>query len=362
MIDLFPVAGPVLRALDPERAHALTLALLRTGLVPAARMPDDAMLAQRVWTIDFPNPVGLAAGFDKDAEVPDAMLRQGFGFVEVGSITPRPQPGNPRPRVFRLPHQHALINRYGFNNAGLEAAARRLALRRARPGIVGANVGRNKETADAAADYALGIRRLAPMVDYLVINVSSPNTPGLRALQGREPLTRLLARALDARSAAGCGRPPPLLLKIAPDLTGEDEADIAEVALAAGIDGLIVSNTTLARPPGLPPELAREGGGLSGAPLMEPSTRVLARMYRLTGGRLPLVGVGGISSGADAYAKIRAGASLLQLYTSLVYRGPALVREIKRTLADCLRADGFTRIGDAVGADHRADHRAGNGR
>jgi dihydroorotate dehydrogenase len=352
VIDLYPVAGPLLRALDPERAHDLTIRLLRGGLVPAGRRTDDRMLAQRVWGLDFPNPVGLAAGFDKNAVVPDAMLRLGFGFVEIGSVTPRPQPGNPRPRIFRLPHQRALINRYGFNNDGLEAVAARLRARE-RHGIVGANVGKNKDTVEAADDYAAGIAALAPLVDYLVVNVSSPNTPGLRALQGREPLAALLARALEARDRAG-GRRPPLLLKIAPDLTPEDEADVAEVALASGIDGLVVSNTTVTRPPGLPEALAREAGGLSGPPLMEASTRLLARMYRLTGGRLPLVGVGGIASAEDAYAKIRAGASLLQLYTALVYRGPALVGELKRGLVRLLRADGFTRLADAVGAGHRS--------
>ena len=354
MIDLFPVAGPLLRRLDPETAHGLTVSALKTGLVPASRAAADPALACRVWGLDFANPVGLAAGFDKNAEVPDAMLAQGFGFVEVGSVTPRPQPGNPRPRVFRLPEQRAMINRYGFNNDGLDVVAARLEGRSGRPGLVGANVGKNKETADAAADYAIGIRRLARLADYLVINVSSPNTPGLRMLQGRGPLAELLDRSLAARAeSAAAGKVPPLLLKIAPDLTDEDKGDIAEVALASGIDGLIVSNTTVSRPPGLPPAIAAETGGLSGAPLMAASTAVLADMYRLTGGRLPLVGCGGIESGRDAYAKIRAGASLVQLYTALVYRGPRLVGEINRDLAALSRADGFPSLKDAVGADHR---------
>ncbi|UEM19954.1 quinone-dependent dihydroorotate dehydrogenase [Skermanella mucosa] len=354
MIDLFPVAGPLLRRLDPETAHGLTVSALKTGLVPANRAAADPALACRLWGLDFANPVGLAAGFDKNAEVPDAMLAQGFGFVEVGSVTPRPQPGNPRPRVFRLPEQRALINRYGFNNDGLDIVAARLEARSGRPGLVGANVGKNKETADAAADYAIGIRRLARLADYLVVNVSSPNTPGLRTLQGRGPLAELLDRSLAARAeTAAAGKAPPLLLKIAPDLTDEDKGDIAEVALASGIDGLIVSNTTVSRPPGLPPAVAAETGGLSGAPLKAASTAVLADMYRLTGGRLPLVGCGGIESGRDAYAKVRAGASLVQLYTALVYRGPRLVSEINRDLAALLRADGFSSLKDAVGADHR---------
>jgi dihydroorotate dehydrogenase len=370
VIDLFPIAGRILRALDAERAHLATVALLRSGLVPPSPPVEDPRLATSLWGLDFPNPVGLAAGFDKDAEVPDAMLRQGFGFVEVGTVTPRPQPGNPRPRAFRLPAQQALINRYGFNNHGLEAAAARLAARRGgggggagrggagrggAGGIVGANLGKNKDSEDAAADYAAGIRRMTPLADYLVVNVSSPNTPGLRALQGKGPLEDLLARALDARAAASAGagldRPPPLLLKVAPDLAPEDMADVAEVALASGIDGLVVSNTTIARPPGLPPEIAREAGGLSGRPLMEPSTRALGEMRRLTGGRLPLVGVGGIASGDDAYAKIRAGASLVQLYTALVYQGPALVRRINLRILELLERDGFASLSDAVGAD-----------
>jgi dihydroorotate dehydrogenase len=355
VIDLFPIVGPLLRRLDPEAAHGATIAALKTGLAPRCRMPNDPILQSRLWGLDFPNPVGLAAGFDKNAEVADAMLGQGFGFVEAGSVTPRPQPGNPRPRVFRLPAQQAMINRYGFNNDGLDAVEARLAARRGRPGLVGANVGKNKETVDAAADYAIGIRRLAPLASYLVINVSSPNTPGLRALQGREPLAELLDRALGARAeAVPAGGPvPPLLLKIAPDLTDEDKRDVAEVALASGIDGLIVSNTTIARPPELPAHVAAEAGGLSGPPLMAASTAVLADMYRLTGGRIPLIGCGGIASGRDAYAKIRAGASLIQLYTALVYHGPHLVEEIRRDLATLLRADGFTGLQDAVGADHR---------
>ncbi|EWY37500.1 dihydroorotate dehydrogenase [Skermanella stibiiresistens SB22] len=361
MIDLYPLVGPLLRRLDPETAHGATIAALKSGLVPKARGADDPILACRLWGLDFPNPVGLAAGFDKNAEVADAMLAQGFGFVEIGSVTPRPQVGNPRPRVFRLPEQRAMINRYGFNNDGLDAVAGRLEARLkgagGKPGLVGANVGKNKETVDAAADYEIGIRRLTPLAGYLVINVSSPNTPGLRALQGREPLAELLGRALAARAEAtpAGGPPPPLLLKIAPDLTTEDKRDVAEVALASGIDGLIVSNTTITRPAGLPPAIAAEAGGFSGAPLMAASTAMLAEMYRLTEGRLPLIGCGGISSGRDAYAKIRAGASLVQLYTALVYRGPALVGAIKRDLAAALRADGFASLQAAVGADHRLD-------
>ncbi|ALJ34476.1 quinone-dependent dihydroorotate dehydrogenase [Azospirillum brasilense] len=357
MIDLFPIVGPILRSFDPETAHGLTIKALSSGLMPPVREKDDPILRSRVFGLDFANPVGLAAGFDKNAEVVDAMLRLGFGFVEAGSVTPRPQPGNPRPRLFRVPEQGAVINRMGFNNEGLEPFVQRLERRqsggRKAPGLVGANLGKNKDTVEAADDYVLGVTRVAALADYLVVNVSSPNTPGLRALQGRDPLRTLLGRVLDARSACRLAKAPPVLLKIAPDLTDEDKADIAAVALESGIDGLIVSNTTIARPAEIPEPLRGEAGGLSGKPLFAPSTAVLREMYGLTGGKLPLVGVGGIASGADAYAKIRAGASLVQLYSALVYAGPALVLAIRRDLAALLRRDGFVSLSDAVGADHR---------
>ena len=357
MIDLFPIVGPVLRSIDPETAHGLTVKALSRGLVPPVREKDDPILRTRVLGLDFANPVGLAAGFDKNAEVVDAMLGLGFGFVEAGSVTPRPQPGNPKPRLFRVPEQGGVINRMGFNNEGLEPFAQRLERRlsggRKAPGIVGANLGKNKDTVEAADDYVLGVTRVAALADYLVVNVSSPNTPGLRALQGRDPLRTLLGRVLDARTACKLAKAPPILLKIAPDLTDEDKADIAAVALESGIDGLIVSNTTIARPAEIPEPLRSEAGGLSGKPLFAPSTAVLREMYGLTGGRLPLIGAGGIASGADAYAKIRAGASLVQLYSALVYAGPALVPAIRRDLAALLRRDGFATLGDAVGADHR---------
>ncbi len=356
MADPTRLATAALRLLPPETAHRATLRLLAAGLVPAASAPDDPILHNRVWDLDFPNPIGLAAGLDKDAEVVAPALRLGFGFVEVGSVTPLPQPGNPRPRIFRLVRSRAIINRMGFNSGGLAAAAIRLA-RHPPPGspdrgIVGVNLGKNRDSADAAADYALGVRGLGPLADYLVVNVSSPNTPGLRALQGRALLAALIGRVQETRRSLK--RPPPLLLKIAPDLAAEDRADIADVALAAGLDGLVVGNTTTARPAGLTGPHADEAGGLSGRPLFAPSTALLAEMYRLTQGRIPLIGVGGIGSGADAYAKIRAGASLVQLYTALVYEGPGLIGRIKRDLAPLLRADGFASIAEAVGVDHRA--------
>ncbi len=353
MFDYYRLTGPCIRVLDPEVAHGLTIRALKMGLVPPQPAADDPILAATVWGRRFPNPVGLAAGFDKNAEVPDAMLRQGFGFVEIGSVTPRPQPGNPKPRMFRLPDDQAVINRMGFNNEGAEAVAARLRKRR-RQGIVGVNLGKNKDTEDAAADYEKGVAALAGLGEYVVVNVSSPNTPGLRALQGRAQLAALVGRTRAALDAAvpGEGRPP-LLLKIAPDLTAEDMADIARVALDGALDGLIVSNTTIERPWRLLSWFRGEAGGLSGRPLFAPSTRVLSEMYRLTEGRLPLVGAGGIASGADAYAKIRAGATLVQLYTALIYHGPGLVTRIKTDLAGLLRKDGFASLSEAVGADHR---------
>jgi dihydroorotate dehydrogenase len=346
--------GQILSALPPEAAHRLTIRALRAGLVPGGEAVDDPFLTTCVWGLKFPNPIGLSAGFDKDAEAYATLLRLGFGFVEIGSITPQPQAGNPKPRVFRLPEDQAVINRLGFNSAGAAAAVTNLRQRRAgRVGIVGINLGKNRDSADAAADYAAGTTALTPLADYLVINVSSPNTPGLRALQEAATLRELVARVQTARQAAVPGRPPPLLLKIAPDLTPSDARDVAQVALASGIDGLIVGNTTTSRPAGLRGRHARESGGLSGRPLFALSTELLREVYRLTEGRLPLIGVGGIASGADAYAKIRAGASLVQLYTALIYHGPGLVGRIKRDLAACLRADGFATVAAAVGADHR---------
>jgi dihydroorotate dehydrogenase len=347
--DFYALVRPLLRALPPESAHRLTLLALAAGLGGRAPAPDPPILAQLVWGRNFPNPIGIAAGFDKDALVPEALLRRGLGFVEVGTVTPLPQQGNPRPRVFRLEKDGALINRLGFNSGGLDRVVARLEARRDL-GIVGVNIGRNRDSADAVADYAEGVRRTALLADYLVVNVSSPNTPGLRDLQARGVLEGLLRALLDARSEAGAS--VPLLVKIAPDLTREECADIAAVALATGIDGIVVANTTVARPPGLRSRAAGETGGLSGRPRVLPSTALLGEMYRLTQGRLPLVGVGGVASAADAYAKIRAGAALVQLYTALVFAGPSLFGRIKSGLAELLRRDGFASVGEAVGADH----------
>jgi dihydroorotate dehydrogenase len=343
------LAVGALRGLEAETAHRATIRLLKTGgsLVPAAG-PDHPRLAVQAFGMTFPNPVGLAAGFDKDAQVPDTMARFGFGFVECGTVTPRPQAGNPRPRLFRLAEDRAVINRMGFNNGGMAAAAANLKARRGR-GIVGINIGANKDSADRIADYAACYAVLAPLADYVTVNVSSPNTPGLRGLQNREELTRLLGSLLELRARTAMR---PLLLKIAPDLDGHALDEIAEVvrggAIAGGIEGLIVSNTTIARP-ALRSAHAGEAGGLSGAPLFEPSTRILGEMYQRLGGAVTLVGVGGIASGADAYAKIRAGASLVQLYSALALEGPALVGRIKRDLAALLVRDGHASVVSAVG-------------
>jgi dihydroorotate dehydrogenase len=343
------VALPMLRMLPPEMAHGLSIKALALGLVRPRSEGDDPILRTTVWKREFANPIGLAAGYDKDAKVPDALLALGFGFVEIGSVTPRPQRGNPQPRLFRLAQDGAVINRLGFNSEGLEVAAARLAARHGKGGVVGANIGKNRDAVDAEADYEQGVKTLAPLVDYLVVNVSSPNTPGLRDLQRRSAVTALIRRLLAARDATVPRNPPPLLVKIAPDLTEEERVDLAEVALTSKIDGLVIANTTVTRPPGLRGGSAHEPGGLSGKPLFAPSTALLAEMYRRTRGKVPLVGVGGVANGADAYAKIRAGASLVQLYTALVYQGPDLVARIKSDLAARLRRDGYKSVAAAVG-------------
>ncbi len=347
---LYSLAKPALNCLDPERAHGLTVRALKLGLARLLpREVDDPILATKVWDLSFPNPVGLAAGFDKGAEVCDAALALGFGFVEAGTVTPRPQPGNSGQRLFRLGADEAVINRFGFNSHGIAPFAANLARRRNRGGIVGANVGKNRDTVDGAADYIACIEALAGLADYLVVNVSSPNTPGLRALQARAQIEDLLARVLAARR--GGTHQQPILVKLAPDLSDDELADIADVAIAAKVDGLIIGNTTVARPPTLKSPDRDAPGGLSGRPLFGPSTTCLAAAYRHTKGQIPIIGCGGIASGVDAYAKIRAGASLVQLYSALVFYGPGLVGRIKRELAALLRRDGFAAVSEAVGAD-----------
>jgi dihydroorotate dehydrogenase len=300
--------------------------------------------------LDFPNPVGMAAGFDKNATVPDALFNLGFGFVEVGTVTPRPQPGNPKPRLFRLVEDEAVINRLGFNGQGSATVAARLQ-RRNKRGVLGVNIGKNRDTTDEVDDYVKGVSVFAPLADYLTVNISSPNTPGLRDLQRRERLSELLNAIVQARNSVG--RRTPVLVKIAPDLNATEIRDIAEVSLSSGIDGLIATNTTLARPDNLLSKYSGEAGGLSGAPLFGLSTKILSELYKATEGKIPLIGVGGIASGLDAYQKIKAGASLVQLYSSMVFKGPGLVREIQRDLLLRLHADGFTNIEQAVGSAHR---------
>ena len=335
----------LLRRLPAETAHDLTLALLGKVPLPARRLGDPPMLRVQALGLSFPNPVGLAAGFDKNAAVPDAMGKLGFGFVECGTVTPRPQAGNPRPRLFRLAQDRAVINRMGFNNGGMALEAANLQ-RRTGSGIVGINIGANKDSTDRIADYRTAFAALAALADYVTVNISSPNTPGLRGLQNKEELTRLIGTVQDARGAAI----KPVLVKIAPDLDDAALDEIAAVALMSGIDRLIVSNTTIARPL-LQSMHAGETGGLSGAPLLVPSTKILKGVRQRVGNKLTLIGAGGIASGADAYAKIRAGASLVQLYSALVFEGPGLVARIKSELAECLTRDGYDSVPEAVGVD-----------
>ncbi len=344
------LALAVLHRLDPERAHGLSLRALSSGLVPLPGPVTSPRLRTNLAGLDLPNPVGLAAGYDKNAGAVTALCRAGFGFVEVGAATPRPQPGNPRPRLFRLTEDRAVINRFGFNNDGADAIAARLA-RTHRTVPVGLNLGANKDSADRAADFAAVLRVAGPHIDFATVNVSSPNTERLRDLQGPEALRAVLASVLAARAALA--RRVPVFLKIAPDLTDGELESVAAVATGAGIDGIVATNTTLDRS-GLRSPLAREGGGLSGAPLFARSTRVLARLSALTEGRLPLIGVGGIASAEDAYAKIRAGASAVQLYTALVWGGISLAAGIARGLDALLARDGFASVAEATGTDrHR---------
>ena len=356
----FPVLGlfdrlarPILRTLDAENAHALVVKALQVvPLLPPS--VDEARLGIEAFGLSFANPIGVAAGLDKDAAIPDALLRLGFGFVEIGTVTPRPQPGNPRPRLFRLESDQAVINRLGFNSKGHAAARARLAARAGRGGIVGVNIGANKDAADRIGDYVAGIEAFAGLASYCTVNISSPNTPGLRDLQQGTLLDDLLARVLDVRdrAAAKAGRTP-VLVKIAPDLALADLDDVVAVARRRGVDGMMVGNTTISRPEGLV-EAAHEAGGLSGRPLFRLSTRMLAETFVRVERRFPLIGVGGVDSGAAAFAKIKAGASLVQLYTGLVFRGIGLVGAIKRDLVDFMRVGGHDKLADAVGRDAAA--------
>ena len=344
-MSLASLAQPFLRLLPAETAHRA--AILGLQLAPPAEPPPaDPRLATRVAGLAFPNPLGLAAGFDKNAEVPGAALKLGFGFVEVGTLTPKAQPGNARPRLFRLQEDGAVVNRYGFNNAGFDQALARLHTRPA--GLIGVNVGANKDSPDRIADYALGVRTFARVADYFTVNVSSPNTPALRELQGRKALDELMARVLGARDETAPGKP--VFLKIAPDLAEGALDDILDVVRSRAVDGLIISNTTIARPASLKSRQRAEMGGLSGRPLFEPSTRLLAQAYRSTGGALALIGCGGIEDGATALAKIEAGASLIQLYTSLALKGPSVVTQVLNGLVRAIEQRGAPNVVALVGA------------
>ena len=346
-MDAYRLIRPLIFRMDAERAHRTTIRAL-AATPPLAPKGADPRLAVTVAGLRFPNPVGLAAGFDKDAEVPAQMLGLGFGFVEVGTLTPLPQAGNPVPRLFRLERDRAVINRMGFNNGGQQAALGRLR-GAARPGIVGVNIGANKDSADRVADYAAGVAAMAPVADYLTINISSPNTPGLRALQDPQALAVLLEQALAARPAGG----PPIFLKVAPDLEPADIDDIARIAIDAGVDALIVANTTISRP-ALVSTAAKEAGGLSGAPLAGLALQRLRDFRAATGGAIPLIAAGGIATAEDVFSRLRAGASLVQLYSALVYEGPLLARRIVRDLPPLLKREGFASVAQVIAA---ADHR-----
>jgi len=345
---LFHLLRPALFAFDPETAHGLSIAALRRS--PLKTPPAAGALATSIAGIDFPNPLGMGAGFDKDGQVPDALLGLGFGFAEIGSITPRPQTGNPKPRLFRLTQDRAVINRMGFNNGGAQAAAKRLEKRHlakgAGGGIVGINVGANKDSEDRIADYAAMVQIMAPFANYLAVNISSPNTPGLRALQDEAALTDLIDAVLDARGS----NQTPIFLKVAPDLSTSDIDAIARIALDKQLGALIVSNTTISRPP-LKSAHGNETGGLSGAPLRDLAQQRIRDFREATGGAIPLVGVGGIATAEDAWARIKAGASLVQLYSAMIYAGPFLPRKITRGLEQLMQRDGFSSIADAVGSE-----------
>jgi len=353
---LWPLIRAGLFRFDPETAHGLSITGLKSGALPILKLPPDPRLFVDIVGLRFPNPLGLAAGYDKNAEVPDEVLRLGFGFTEIGTVTPLAQPGNPKPRIFRLPRDQAVINRFGFNSAGHASALARLTKRRARGGIVGVNIGANKDASDRIADYVAGIHAFASVANYFTANISSPNTPGLRDLQARDSLRALLSAVLAARDeeALRMGRRMPVFLKIAPDLTDAGLDDITAEILASDLDGLIVSNTTLSRAGLTDQVLANETGGMSGKPLFERSTIVMAKMRRRLGGNFPIIGVGGIHSVESAAEKIRAGADLIQLYSSMVYEGPGLPGRIVRGLSDLCTREKLGSIRDI--RDSRADY------
>ena len=357
MFDLYPYARPLLFALDAEKAHNLTLKAMKCGLTPKAPECNTPELEQTLWGLKFPNPVGLSAGFDKNAEVIGPTFNLGFGFVETGTVTPKPQEGNPKPRVFRSPDHGAVINRMGFPNAGADAykanLEKFLSAKEKPNGVIGLNIGMNKTQKNPAKDYAYLIRLLAPMADYLTVNISSPNTPGLRDLQKREPLMDLLEIIMAERKKSCRTHEPPLFVKLAPDLGETQQKELAHTLMDAKVDGVILTNTTLDRPEYLPEKFRNQQGGLSGQPLTDKSTDIIRNFYKLTDGKLPIIGVGGIANGRQAYKKICAGACLVQIYSALVFEGPFVAHTINTQLSHLLKQDGFENISQAVGADHK---------
>ena len=357
-MSLFSIIKPALHALDPESAHQLTIKCLSKGLYPRLKPVQSRLLQTTLWGLEFQNPVGLAAGFDKNAEAIAPILNMGFGFTEVGTVTPKPQAGNPRPRVFRDSKNQAVINRMGFPNKGVEVFKQNIKdfknNKNSPTGIVGLNIGMNKDQTEPAEDYSALIEELGQYADYFTINISSPNTPGLRNLQSRENLMPLINSIKSARNNhCDTETPPPLLVKLAPDLTMKQQEELAQTVIDSGIDGIILTNTTLERPTFLPEKFRNEMGGLSGKPLTDTSTKIIGNFYKLTQGKVPIIGVGGVSSGKEAYEKIKAGASLVQIYSALVFQGPELANKINRDLLTLLQHDGYDHIRGAVGSAHR---------
>jgi len=355
--DVYPLMRPFIFLLDPEVAHNLALRALEWGVCPVKKTREDSVLHTTFCGIDFANPIGLAAGFDKQAKIIKAAFDLGFSFTEVGGVTPLPQPGNPKPRMFRIEESQVIINRYNFNNPGLDVFEQRLkawdekAANEKHRSIIGVNITRGDNCKDAAEAYILSLKRLAPYVQFATINVSCPNEANARELECRDNLTELLRRIKEAHDSLS--KKPVLLLKISPDQTEETTKDLAEVAMTSGIDGMIVGNGTSTRPASINSPLTKERGGLSGKPIFEMSTKLLGTMYKLTEGKLPLIGCGGVFTGADAYAKIRAGATLVQILTGMVFEGPSIVAKVNEELAALLKRDGFSSVNEAVGADYK---------